>query len=494
MRLWMCSRRSRGGRCAEGGKTFDCGGDGVSIKISLGNLGILKKADFSLGDLTIICGKNNTGKTYATYALFGFLWSWKSFLEIEIRNQTTEALFKDGVTRIDVTRHVRGAGTILKQGCEAYTEQLPRIFASKADRFKEATFQVRIDQEPVSAVVDRPLAHRVRFGEDALLSLSKAEGERELVISLLLREGKSGPPVHIITEMISDHIIELLFDEFFPRPFIASAERTGAAIFRKELNFARNRLLEEMSRADRDIDPMELLFKSYQDYPLPVKVNVDFIRRLEDVAKEDSFLVKNHPRILKDFADIIGGEYIAGSNDTIYFKPVRQRLKLTMDESSSAVRSLLDIGFYLRHVAAPGQLLLVDEPELNLHPENQRRIARLLARLVNVGVKVFVTTHSDYIIKELNTLIMLNHDKPHLKRIANEHGYRDDELIKSDQVRVYMAQEDLMPLEEGRQRRSRGHTFMPADIDPVYGIEASSFDNTIDEMNWIQEEIVWGAE
>ncbi len=466
----------------------------MSLKISLENLGVLKKAEFSLGDLTIFCGKNNTGKTYATYALFGFLLGWKSFLEVDISNQTIEELFKNGITRIDVTSYVRRAGTILKRGCQEYTQQLPRIFASKADRFKEASFQVNIKPEPVSEVVGRALVDRKRFGEDDFLSLSKAEGEKDLVISLLLGEGKTGPPAHIIKEMISDHIIELLFDRFLPRPFIASAERTGAAIFRKELNFARNRLLEEMSRTDRDIDPMELLFKSYQDYPWPVKVNVDFIRRLEDVAKEDSFLVKEHPHILNDFADIIGGEYIAGSDDTIYFKPARQRLKLAMAESSSAVRSLLDIGFYLRHVAEPGQLLLVDEPELNLHPGNQRRIARLLARLVNVGVKVFVTTHSDYIIKELNTLIMLNHDKPHLKRIARDNGYQGAELIKSDQVRVYMAQEDLMPLEEGQKRRRKGHTLVPADVDPEMGIEAPSFDNTIDEMNRILEDIVWGAE
>ena len=83
---------------------------------------------------------------------------------------------------------------------------------------------------------------------------------------------------------------------------------------------------------------------------------------------------------------------------------------------------------------------MVDEPELNLHPENQRRIARLFARLVNLGVKVFITTHSDYIVKELNTLIMLNHDKPHLRRIADKEGYQVSELIRSDQVKVYTAQ------------------------------------------------------
>ena len=137
---------------------------------------------------------------------------------------------------------------------------------------------------------------------------------------------------------------------------------------------------------------------------------------------------------------------------------------------------------------------MVDEPELNLHPENQRRIARLFARLVNAGVKVFITTHSDYIVKELNTLIMLNDDKPHLKRIAEENGYRDAELIDVDQVKVYTATKALMPLEDGQKKRRRGHTLVATDIDPKFGIKADSFNKTIDKMNDIQEDIIWGAE
>ena len=107
---------------------------------------------------------------------------------------------------------------------------------------------------------------------------------------------------------------------------------------------------------------------------------------------------------------------------------------------------------------------------------------------MNVGIRVFITTHSDYLIRELNTLIMLNHDKPHLKRIARANGYQEDDLISSNQVRVYMAQEDLMPLEKDQKRRRRGHTLVPADIDPQLGIEASSFDKTIDQMNNILED------
>ena len=156
-----------------------------------------------------------------------------------------------------------------------------------------------------------------------------------------------------------------------------------------------------MSQGGKTINPLILLSKSYQRYPSPIKVNVDFIRDLQDVAKGQSFIAKEHPEVLEDFTDIIGGEYTITQDDQLYYVPKGTGLKLTMVESSSAVRSLLDLGFYLHHVVEKGALLMVDEPELNLHPENQRRIARLFARLVNLGVKVFITTHSDYIVKEL---------------------------------------------------------------------------------------------
>ena len=248
-----------------------------------------------------------------------------------------------------------------------------------------------------------------------------------------------------------------------------------------------------MTSRDKDINPFELLSKVYSDYALPVKSNVDFTRQLEELAKKDSFIAKNHLDILADFADIIGGEYLVTKNDELYYVPRGKRLKLTMDESSSAVRSLLDIGFYLRHVAAPGDLLMVDEPELNLHPENQRRVARLFSRLVNIGIKVFITTHSDYIIKELNTLIMLNQKGERFVKIATREGYSQAELLDAGKVRVYIAEEALIKI-DGAQRKTRCQTLVQADINESMGIEARSFDETIEVMNRIQDEIVWGGD
>ncbi|MBK6563552.1 AAA family ATPase [Candidatus Amarobacter glycogenicus] len=459
------------------------------MKIQIKNLGPLEEAEFSLGDMTIICGENNTGKTYATYALFGFLTFWREKYSVSVRDEDINRLFREGVVHLDLTKYTAEADGILEVGCDQYREQLPMVFAAPAPRFQDTEFQVRLDPGDIQLV--DTYERRISSANAERLSITKSEGSSDLVITLLVEKEKIRLPHAIVGQIVGSAIKDVIFGRVFPNPFIASAERTGAAIFRKELNFARNRLLEEMSQADKSFNPMDLLFKVYQDYALPVKNNVDFARQLETIAKRTSFIAEKHPDILADFADVIGGEYSVTENDGLYFAPrSKPRIKLSMDESSSAVRSLLNIGFYLRHVAQPGDLLMVDEPELNLHPENQRRVARLLARLVNLGIKVFLTTHSEYITKELNTLIMLNHDRPHLKRIAEREGYRAEELLSAERIRVYIAEKGLVKRDNG-QRRRRYQTLTPADISPEYGIEARSFDATIETMNRIQEEIIW---
>ena len=46
------------------------------VKFRFRNIGPVKDAELDLGDLTIIAGRNNTGKTYLVYTLYGFLKMW----------------------------------------------------------------------------------------------------------------------------------------------------------------------------------------------------------------------------------------------------------------------------------------------------------------------------------------------------------------------------------------------------------------------------------
>ncbi len=457
----------------------------MSLTVQLKNIGIIKQAEFSLGDLTIICGENNTGKTYIAYALYGFLSSWREFVPITISDAQIQFLFTEKNLKIDLSRT---GDWILADACENYTKQLDEIFAASKGTFQKSEFHFLSDEIDICNE-----EYNGSYG--SFLFFSKREGSEELTLTLKMEKEKEREiDVTIVRNAINVIIKNAPFFDSVPKPFIFSSERTGVSIFRKELDYARSRLLDDVANADKNIDTRQLLSKVYQSYPSPIKENIDFSRRLDDFGKNKSFIAKEHPDVLEDFTDIVGGEYAITQHDQLYFVPKGTQTKLTMVESSSAVRSLLDIGFYLRHIAEKRDLIMIDEPELSLHPENQRRIAKLFARLVNLGIKVFITTHSDYIIKELNTLIMLNQDKPHLKAIVEENGYQESELIKADQVKLYVAEKGLMPLEEGQKKRRRGHKLTPAKIHSKFGIEVPSFDKTIDDMNRIQDEIVWGEE
>jgi hypothetical protein len=452
------------------------------MKIQVKNLGPLKEAEFEVADLTIICGGNNTGKTYATYALFGFLHTWREMVSIDIDDSVILSLQHNGGDSIDIGSYIRRSQEIIDNACEKYGDKMAVFFATSPDALKETKFNIVITPNNIDywkSFVYEKFTESYYYDEPGTIEITKKQGNLNINVNLLA-VWHVPHMADFCLSLISRSIEDILFARYFPPVFIANVERTGVSIFRKEIDSARSTLLDKMSKASKSEQKLSLFQSGYQDYPLPIQYGLSFNRAIGRKYQRISFIMEKYPSIIADFADIIGGEYHFNEYNEVYYSPkVNSNIRLSIYESSSAVRSLLDLGFYLKNIAEPGSLLIIDEPELNLHPENQRRIARLLARLVNIGIKVFITTHSDYIIKELNTLIMLNHDKPHLKKIAEEEGYKPEELIAAERIKVYIAENS---------------TLVPANIDPEMGIEARSFDTTIEDMNRIQEAIVWGEE
>ncbi|QRV23371.1 AAA family ATPase [Marinomonas foliarum] len=461
------------------------------MKITFKNLGAIKQANLILGDLTIVCGKNNTGKTYVTYATYGFLDYWHKQLSIEIPSDVVTQVMDKGSISVPIELFAKDAKKILKEASIQFSKHIDKVFAGKESLFEGASLSVEVDKSNDYNAND--VSFEAGSSSRTFLKVTSEKDDENLTISLLVdKSSEDLPPRSFIENMICAAVRELVFKNKVPRPFIASAERTGAAIFQKELDFTRSRLLDMLGDKDSHLSFSKLLGGFKAEYPIPVKKNIDFIRGLSSITNKESMFSKQHPEVLEHFKDIIGGEYKVNKEGEIQYIPNKnQRVKLSLVESSSAVRSLLDIGFYLRHEAQIGDVIMVDEPELNLHPENQRKVARLFAMLVNHGIKVFITTHSDFIIKELNTLILLNQKSDHLLELAKREGYSEGEFLSHERLKVYMAKEDSILL-EGRKKKSTCNTLVPAEITAETGISLQSFDSTIEEMNRIQDEIVWG--
>jgi len=217
---------------------------------------------------------------------------------------------------------------------------------------------------------------------------------------------------------------------------------------------------------------------------------VDSVRNVKESIKSQSYVFKEHPDVIQFMMSILGGDVVYAKNSMYYVPITNKRLRLKINESSSSVRSLVDLAIYLKHLAEKGDLLMIDEPELNLHPENQRKVMQLFAMLVQIGIKVYVTTHSDYIVKELNNLsLMRNVRKEQRIHLCEKYGYNDMQMLNDASVSVYVA--SLQPvLLEGNTRRTKCNTFLKVK-NGEFGFELDSFDNTIDVMNEIQDELLY---
>lgn len=146
---------------------------------------------------------------------------------------------------------------------------------------------------------------------------------------------------------------------------------------------------------------------------------------------------------------------------------------MSVDSMYRLHRQLFDLWYILTYKANRNDYLVMCEPEQYLDCHNQAIMARLIARLVNLGINIIMMTHSDYIMKELSTLIMLNQDDGRISDIAKREGYGERELLSYKDVKVYTLTLSGIDINS---------------VDDKQGIIVPLFDDFICKMNRIRME------
>ena len=99
------------------------------------------------------------------------------------------------------------------------------------------------------------------------------------------------------------------------------------------------------------------------------------------------------------------------------------------------VSELAPLVLFLKYLVRPGDLLILEEPESHLHPAAQRQLARGIVRLVNAGVQVLITTHSDLFVGQVNNLMRISFAS---RRWIRENGFEPQDCLKHDDVSAYL--------------------------------------------------------
>ena len=90
------------------------------------------------------------------------------------------------------------------------------------------------------------------------------------------------------------------------------------------------------------------------------------------------------------------------------YRPDGWKDDLPLMRTSSMVSELAPVVLYLRHLVQRGDVLIIEEPESHLHPAMQAAFARELARLVRTGVRIVITTHSEWFLEQIGNLVRLS--------------------------------------------------------------------------------------
>lgn len=453
------------------------------MQIELKQIGMLDRAEFEVGDITLICGENNTGKTYATYSLYGYLDFMRNTGFLYFRNLFEKFESKLKIDRPKFTLNINSFLELINETIEisskVYLEALSDVFAGREEDFKTSDF--RTDLKIGIVELERVLK---KIEQNSSLDFGLKILEKH--IEIILMDGFKEATI----EGVVFGIIKAVYAEKFPRVFILSAERTGASMFQKELDVNKNEIVEKIQKSNgKNIDVFDILMNRASRYPEPVKDNIYFIRELDEIVKKTSFIkkeeknIKLHKEILDLLYCVVGGKYIVNQEGIYFTHEARQRAtkgKILIQSASSSVRSLAMLNFYLLHQAQEGDILMIDEPELNLHPKNQILLARLFALLANARIKIFITTHSDYIVREINNCIMLNNLSNEQIHKLSDKNYTQYHKLNAKSIRAYLATKD---------KKTKENILQDIEINPRQGIYMNTFDDSIDRQNENQGEI-----
>jgi hypothetical protein len=222
------------------------------MKIKFENLGALEYGDVELSDLTVICGENNTGKTYVTYLIYCLLTTWRHLIDIEL-NQAFIELRRDGVAKIDLNQKIALQWEhITTTTLNKFLAQLPEMLASKSDLFSK--LKLTIDFPLGDAWLARNYENELRnTNGNLLIALKKPAGAVVLELAAPKSEDLSQHSIDSLSGFIEERIWGLMLREAIPSVFIASTERTGATTFKKQLNLATSNLIDLLSQAHKEV-------------------------------------------------------------------------------------------------------------------------------------------------------------------------------------------------------------------------------------------------
>ena len=477
------------------------------IQIGVRNFGPIAHGLVDLRPLTVFVGPSNTGKTYLSILAYALHRSLGGFQRLPLSHQSVN--FPGDLIGYRPGQDVRGSEAL--EALDRLRCDLLRAIDQTAVKYSDLPATVRSNMEAVLRDPDR-------LGSDVVLELKRCldaratsdfirtpAGRQEANITLRVSEG--GQELwHCAINLTDDRVAasggiedmaligkDAPSDDAKRVEFLRGQRQSPTVVFGTDF-------LAMVTAADDREGRMHYLpaaragiMQSYRviagsliarsttgrpdrvaHVPSLSGVVADFMQRIALYSPEDE-----DPE-LRELASAleeetltghIGARTLPGGYSDFAYRPLGTEQDIRLTRASSMVSELAPVVLFMRGVIRIGDTLVIEEPEAHLHPAAQTRMAVTLARLVRAGVRVLVTTHSDWLLKEIANLMREG-------ALAEQTGARKSEstlpsILHPDEVGVWLFRQG---------RADQGSTVQEIPFDRSEGVEPPEYDDVAEQL------------
>lgn len=460
---------------------------GVSVELS--NLGPLRAAELDLADLTLLIGENNTGKTFLATVLHRVLNpspSWprrrhrrEEGLPSEVEDWITKVLTaqEDDPSTLDTLGFVPSKASMhwakvatsqaLRDYGASVRHSIGYAFGAEYSRLRRRTpsrhaadcylrisssipdwrLEIRFDSEGISVEPPDPeewlqTVLSPQHIQQSIPPFSRLRLPSSLWMSDIFRLYPRRASLGTLVEIFAS----------WPRSAVhLPADRTGIM---QSHNVLAGAAVRQSARAGIRQIELETLPGTSADFLSLILELPESMLGMEHRQSKFAALVRKFEQEMR--AEIVVDQRSDGLDAIM---AVTSEGRFPMARASSMLSELAPLLLLLKSPLDVDHLT-IDEPEAHLHPAMQVRVASFLAKLVNQGMRIVLTTHSDFFISQFNNMMRLH-----------ELSERSDTMLSSDLPAL-----DRTKVQALRFSRENGWCVAnPSLPDSMNGVDESTF-------------------
>jgi len=360
---------------------------------------MIKEATVKIDGLTVIAGENDTGKSTVGKALFcavkSSAMSTGGFFYRNRNRYILGKLFGDLKNVIAITNRNQHMYSLLANKVNSIRKEVEEIL--KSDSHSE---EKRLFLSAIQKLEDDPEISKLPLFEDIYNKLSEAMQD----------DFKNQ-----FTATNFENIMSFAFSNDYFSHFATDKKlsvelkdevRNQKLLFElgDEVNFIGNKIFDDATFIDTPVifQIVKLLNDtniSDKEYMPTIK---DLKQKLVDLPQKiEVWEQEEIKQIVENIQDVIGGDIIKDGSDFVYKKP-HDTMPIKIENVATGIKSFgLLILLLKQGYINDKSVMILDEPEVHLHPRWQLEMARIIVELVKYGVKIVVNSHSPYMIEAL---------------------------------------------------------------------------------------------